>query len=40
MTAVTRGNVAYTLIDIDRSIDEEEAAAIRFDGLISVRVIK
>ena len=40
MTAVTRGNVAYTLLDIDRHITDEEAAAIRFDGLISVRVIK
>ena len=40
MTAVTKGNIAYTLLDIDRQVTEEEAAGIRFDGLISVRVIK
>lgn len=40
MTAVTRGAVAYTLLDLNKSISSEEAAAISFDGLISVRVIK
>lgn len=40
MTAVTRGNVAYTLLDIDRSLTAEEAGKFSFDGLISVRVVK
>ncbi len=40
MVAVTKGNIAYTLADIDNSISAEEAAKISFDGLISVRVVK
>ncbi len=40
MTAVTRGNVAYTLLDIDRSLSADEAKKISFEGLISVRVVK
>lgn len=40
MTAVTKGNYAYTLLDLDRSLSEAEAAKISFEGLISVRIIK
>lgn len=40
MTAVTRGQVAYTLLDTDKSITQEEADSASFPGLISVRVIK
>ena len=40
MTAVTKGNYAYTLLDLDRSLSEAEAAEISFEGLISVRIIK
>ncbi|MDO4482463.1 MAG: 3-phosphoglycerate dehydrogenase family protein [Bacillota bacterium] len=40
MTAVTKGDYAYTLLDLDRSLSEEEASKISFEGLISVRVIK
>ncbi len=40
MVAVTKGNIAYTLADINKSISAQEAAKISFDGLISVRVIK
>ena len=40
MTAVTKGDYAYTLLDLDRSLSEAEAAKISFEGLISVRVIK
>lgn len=40
MTTVSKGNVAYCLIDANKSISESEKASIRFDGLISVRIIK
>ncbi len=40
MTSVTKGDFAYTLIDIDNTITEEEVAKFEFEGLISARVIK
>lgn len=40
MTAVTKGDFAYTLLDLNRGLTEEETASISFEGLISVRIIK
>ena len=40
MTTGSKGSIAYCLIDANRTITEEEKDSIRFDGLISVRVVK
>lgn len=40
MITVSKGNVAYCLIDANKSITPEERDRIAFDGLISVRIIK
>lgn len=40
MTAVSKGDFAYTLLDLDRSISQDEAAKISFEGSIAVRIIK
>lgn len=40
MTTVSKGNIAYCLIDANKSLSEDEKCSISFDGLISARIIK